>query len=158
MFLRLETHKPKRDPEPMKNKRSMPPTQLSGTYRGLARDVELVLRLDIDGSRPLNMLSGELDQSAELQDFNYRNLWEHPFIGDDMTRTEEDTRLVLTTPIRFFRLPELAGTIEVEIESTSAMARLKLTENGSHKKQLTFTLEKTSDCFLLPDQSNRHRP
>ena len=25
----------------------MPPTQLSGTYRGLARDVELVLRLDI---------------------------------------------------------------------------------------------------------------
>lgn len=121
--------------------------QLSGTYRGLGSDVELILRLDIDGPSPLNMLSGELNQSVRLREFNYFNLREHSFIGDDITRTEEGNRLILTTPIRFFRLPELTGTIDVEIQPTSAVARLKLTGYGYHKQPLTFALEKTSDYF-----------
>ena len=121
--------------------------QLSGTYRGLGRDVELTLRLDMDGPSPLNMLSGELNQSVELREFNYFNLRQHSFIGDDITRSEEGNRLILTTPIRFFRLPELTGTIEVEIEPASAVARLKLTGYGYHKQPLTFALEKTSDYF-----------
>lgn len=121
--------------------------QLSGTYKGLGRDVELVLRLDIDGPFSLNMLSGELNQSVELNDFNYFNLREHSFIGDDITRSEEGNRLTLTTPIRFFRLPELTGTIDVEIEPTSTVARLKLTGYGYHKQPLTFALEKTSNYF-----------
>lgn len=122
-------------------------TQLSGTYNGLGRDVELVLRLDIDGSTALNMLSGELNQSVRLKDFNYLNLRKHSFIGDDITYAEEGNRVVFTTPIRFFRLPELTGSIKVEIDPSSAVARLKLTGYGYHKQPLTFALEKTSDYF-----------
>ncbi|MFQ5961929.1 MAG: hypothetical protein ACE5MG_11095 [Candidatus Methylomirabilales bacterium] len=127
--------------------------QLSGTYRGLGKDGELMLRLDVDGSSPLYMLSGELNQQVTLQDFNGCNLLEHPFIGEDITRTEEDNRLILATPVRFFRLPELTGVIEVEIQPHSAMARLKLTGHGHRKQPLTFSLEKASDHFLLPHRS-----
>ncbi len=122
-------------------------TQLSGTYNGLGRDVELILRLDIDGSTALNMLSGELNQSVRLKDFNHLNLRKHSFIGDDITFVEEGNLKVFTTPIRFFRLPELTGSIKVEIEPSSAVARLKLTGYGYHKQPLTFALEKTSDYF-----------
>jgi hypothetical protein len=130
--------------------------QLSGTYRGLGKDGELMLRLDIDGSSPLYMLSGELNQSVEPQDRHRCNLLEHPFIGDDITCTEQGDRLILNTPVRFFRLPELTGVIEVEIQPNSATARLRLTGYGYQKKALTFALEKASDHFLLPHRSMRN--
>lgn len=122
-------------------------TQLSGTYQGLGRDVELILRLDVDGPTALNMLSGEINQSIELKDFNYLNLRQHSFIGDDISCTQEGNRSIFTTPIRFFRLPELTGTITVEIDPSSAVARLKLTGYGYHRQPLTFALDKTSDYF-----------
>lgn len=125
-------------------------THLSGTYRGRGKDGELMLRLDVDGTSPLYMLSGELNQSVTAQDLHCCNLLDHPFIGETIVRTEADHRLVLTTPVRFFRLPELTGVIEVEIQPDSAMARLKLTGYGYRKQPLTFSLEKASDHFLLP--------
>ena len=127
--------------------------QLSGTYRGLGKDGELMLRLDVDGSSPLYVLSGELNQSVNLRNFNGCNLLDHPFIGDDITQAEEDNRLILTAPVRFFRLPELTGVIEVEIQPHSAVARLKLTGNGHRRQPLTFALEKASNHFLLPHRS-----
>lgn len=125
-------------------------THLSGTYRGRGRDGELMLRLDVDGSSPLYMLSGELNLSVTLQDLGRRNLLDHPFIGDDIARTEEGDQLTLTTPIRFFRLQDIGGVIEVGIRPNSATARLTLTRSGSRKQSLTFSLEKASDHFLLP--------
>lgn len=127
--------------------------QLSGTYQGCGRDGDLMLRLDVDGSSPLHMLSGELNQSVTLQDLNPCDLLEHPFIGDQITSTEEGDRLILTTPVRFFRLPELTGVIDVEIQPHSATARLKLTGRGCRKQPLMFALEKASDHFLLPHRS-----
>jgi hypothetical protein len=126
---------------------------LSGTYRGWGKDGELMLRLDIDGTSPLYMLSGELNQSMKFQGLDRCNLLEHPFIGDEIIRTEEGDRLVLTTPVRFFRLPELTGVIEVEIQPREAMARLKLTGYGSRKQPLSFSLQKASDGFLLAHRS-----
>ncbi len=122
-------------------------SQLSGTYRGLGEDLELFLRLDVDGPSALNMLSGELNQSVRLLDFNYFNLRRHSFIGDDITRTEQGNCVVYSTPIRFFRLPELTGRIDVEIDPTSAVAKLKLTGYGYHRQPLAFALEKESDYF-----------
>lgn len=119
----------------------------SGTYKGLGRDVELVLRLDIDGNSPLNMLSGELNQSVELKQYNYFNLRQHSFIGDDILRDEKGNSLMITTPIRFYRLPELTGTMEVEMRASSAVARVELTGYGYHNHMLTFSLEKTSNYF-----------
>ncbi len=37
---------------------------VSGTYRGSLGDFELDLRIDIDGERPLNMISGDLFEQA----------------------------------------------------------------------------------------------
>ena len=121
--------------------------QISGTYEGLGRDVELTLRLDVDGPTALNMLSGELNQSVRLQEFNYFNLRQHSFIGDEITREVEGNRVTFSAPIRFFRLPELTGSIEVEIEPTSAVARLKVTGYGYHRQPFTFALNKVSDYF-----------
>ncbi len=120
---------------------------ISGTYQGVGGDVELVLRLDIDGNSPLNMLSGELNQSVELKQFNYFNLREHSFIGDDISREDRGNSLIITTSIRFYRLPELTGTMEVELRASSAVARVELTGYGYHNHMLTFSLEKTSSYF-----------
>ncbi len=130
---------------------------LNGTYRGRGRDGELMLRLDVDGASPLYMLSGELDRSITIQDLNPCNLLDHPFIGEDITHTEEGDRMTLTTPIRFFRLPELSGVIEVQIHPNSSTARLTLRGCGSRKQPLTFALEKASDHFLLPQRTLGNR-
>jgi hypothetical protein len=119
----------------------------SGTYRGQSQAVELILRLDIDGQAPMNMLSGELNQTVQLQEFNYFNLREHSFIGDDITRSQEGNVQRLRTPVRFFRLPELTGFITVEIDPASTVARLELTGYGYHRQPFTFALQKASDYF-----------
>jgi hypothetical protein len=119
----------------------------SGTYQGRSQAVELILRLDVDGQAPMNMLSGELNQTVELQEFNYFNLRQHSFIGDDVTHSQEGNRQRLHAPVRFFRLPELTGSIRVEIDPASTVARLELTGYGYHRQPFTFALQKVSDHF-----------
>jgi hypothetical protein len=119
----------------------------NGTYEGVSRDVQLILRIDIDGPTRLEIVSGELNQAIDLSEFNYFEARRCSFISDRVEITRGEDRLRARAQIRCFRLPELAGSIEIDLQPNSQTALVSLTGYGYHSHPFNFALEKISDYF-----------
>lgn len=120
---------------------------ISGTYTGETRDSTLVLRLDVDGPNPLDMVSGELVQPLDLAEFNVFETLTYSFLGHDVSQRVDGGRTIVTAEIQFPRLPGLRGDIEIESRTTSTVARLHLTGYGYHAHPFVYSLRHTSPHF-----------
>ena len=128
--------------------------KISGTYKSpklcKKKTQILELRVDVDGRRPQNRISGDFFKSFQIGVWNF-SMYTSSFIVENVTMSLTSAEAVLTGSVLYYSDPtKVNDTIEVRIPlvsifSSPADATVKFYTSGSPKK--TYLCPKTSEFF-----------